>query len=157
MGTYKPYEKMQMSALGHSRAILRYLDLGEKVVLLDYVKGVIANKNDLLIDLKKLEKVETKITIHGQDTIISINPEDMVDGSVLGKSVAHDDRGYTKYQTSDGRFAWVSDYEKKIFGTKARFWVQKHNLPILVTNGKKKPLGFILPVKVDDTESDSRI
>lgn len=152
MGTYKPYERMQMSAFGHSRIYIHYVDLGEEVVLLDFVKGVIANKKDLLIDLKKLKKVETKIRINGQAETISINPADMVADSALGKCVAHDDKGYTKYQASDGRFAWVSDYEKKVFGTKARFWIQRYDMPILVTNGKKKQLGFILPVKREEPE-----
>lgn len=145
--TYKPHVKMQMLLVSSSSINMRYIEFGEKILLLDGVRGTFIKKDEVVIDLSKVKKIEDGVEIRGLDTV-TLNPDAMMKNSVQGKITEHDENGHSKVEGENGKYAWVSDHYKKIFGTKARFYVQGPVLPVLITDGRNRPVGFLLPIKV---------
>ncbi|WP_167957948.1 hypothetical protein [Anaerosporobacter faecicola] len=144
---YKPHIKMQMQLVSSGIANMAYIEFDEKILLLDNVRGTFIKKDEVVVDLSKVRKIEDGVKVRGLD-IVTLNPNAIMKNSVQGKITDHDEKGYSKVDCENGNYAWVSDYYKKIFGAKARFYVQGPTLPLLVTDGRKKQIGILLPTKV---------
>ena len=144
---YKPQVKMQMQLVSLGSINMRYIEFGEKILLTDGVIGTFIKKDEVVIDLSKVQKIEDEVKINGLYTV-TLNPDTIMKNSVQGEITEHDENGHSKIEGENGKYAWVGDYYKKIFGTKARYYVQGPALPLLITDGRKKPVGILLPVKI---------
>lgn len=150
---YKPHVKMQMQLVSSGSANMAYIEFSEKILLLDGVRGTFIKKDEVVIDLSKVQKIEDKVKVNGLDTV-TLNPDTILKNSVQGEITEHDENGHSKIEGEKGKHAWVSDYYKKMFGPKARFFVQGPILPVLITDGRKKPVGILLPVKIKNDRSE---
>ena len=144
---YKPHVRMQMQLVCSGNINMRYIEFGEKILLLDGVRGTFIKKDEVVIDLSKVQKIEDKVKTNGLDTV-TLNPDTIMKNSVLGEITEHDENGHSKIKGENGKYAWVGDYYKRIFGTKVRYYVQGPALPLLITDGRKRPVGILLPVKM---------
>lgn len=157
MDSYKPYERIQREVIGAEPNLFRQVEFKNEILLTDSVRGVYIPKKNIIIDLRKIKEIEEEFSIISPDTNFktkkaSLNPESILKNSEIGVEM---ERHYEhiKFVTKTGKYAWINSYKRKIFGTKVRFYVQDKDLPLLVTNGRKKAVGIILPamkVKEED-------